>query len=377
MNQKTSRLLALFVFLGLSSEGALSAKELWVPPTHLASPRINIFPWPTTASGYASFGFAVPGDFAAFTTATIAVIPRSNFNGTFDVYGSVKRDGETAVGGFFQDLGMPANLTAGEMAEIDITSLLGGQLDASSAGSDYVSVFFWFPSSPALEHGTILGMRFVYEPVPLTSAEIGNGAITGLDVADGSLGASDVNLAQIQARVTGSCPAGQSIRAIGIAGTVTCEPAEPPAPDWVLWVNPLSMIPDEDGAGGTTLSLSRGAAGTTLRVTTTQAGDLQWLNLPLVLDSRFAIKAVTLCYDLSNASSFISQIRLTEETLPPSALVRHDDATDRTSVASVCVDSPVGNLEPEGSMTLALRLNFASTAHHIDIGAVGFTLGMP
>ena len=367
MKHQTSRLLALLVFLGLSSQGAVSAKELWVPPTHLTAPRVNIFPWPTTASGYASFGFAVPGDFRAFTSATIAVIPRSDFDGTFDVYGSVKRGGEAAAGGFFQDLGLPANLTAGEMTEVDISSLLGGQLDASSAGSDYVSVFFWFPSSPALEQGTILGMRFVYEPLPLTSADIGAGAI----------GASDVNLSQVQARVTGSCPAGQSIRAIGIGGTVTCEPTEPAGPDFVLWVSPLSMIPDEDGSGDTSLSLSRAAAGTTLRVTTTQVGDLQWLNLPLAVDSRFAIKTVTLCYDLSNASSFISQVRLTEETVPPAAAIRHDDATDRTSTAPVCVESQVGNLQPAGAMTLALRLNFANTAHNIDIGAVGLTLGTP
>ena len=56
----------------------------------------------------------------------------------------------------------------------------------------------------------------------------------------------------------------------------------------------------------------------------------------------FAIKAVTLCYDLSNASSFISQVRLSEETLPPNGFVLHDDPTDLTSVVSVCVESPVG-----------------------------------
>jgi hypothetical protein len=175
--------------------------------------------------------------------------------------------------------------------------------------------------------------------------------------------------------VNGSCPAGEGIRAIGIGGTVTCEAMEPPVPDFVLWMNPLSMIPDEDGSGQTSLSLSRAASGTTLRVTTDSAGDNQWLALPLALDSRYAIREVTLCYALENASSFISQIRLTEETLPPAASVVHDDGTDLTSVASVCVDSPVGSLEVDGSMTLLLRLNFASTTHRIDIGAIGITLG--
>ena len=132
-----------------------------------------------------------------------------------------------------------------------------------------MSVFFGFPSSPALEQGNILGMRFVYDSVLLTRAQIEDGAITqaklatnsvgtakvrdqnltGRDIADASIRAADVNLAQIQARVVGSCPAGQSIRAIGMGGTVICEPTEPAVPDFVHWVNPLSMIPDEDGAG--------------------------------------------------------------------------------------------------------------------------------
>ena len=71
-----------------------------------------------------SFAFAVPDDFGAFTSATVAVIPRSNVDATFDVYGSVRREGETTIESFFQDLGTPATLTAGEMGEIDITALL-------------------------------------------------------------------------------------------------------------------------------------------------------------------------------------------------------------------------------------------------------------
>jgi hypothetical protein len=100
----------------------------------------------------------------------------------------------------------------------------------------------------------VLGLRFVYEAVSVATADIANRAVTsakladgsvgsakvangsllsediqnqsltGLDIADGSLGSAEVNLTQIQARVSGSCPAGQSIRSIGQAGAVTCEP---------------------------------------------------------------------------------------------------------------------------------------------------------
>jgi hypothetical protein len=145
--------------------------------------------------------------------------------------------------------------------------------------------------------------------------------------------------------------------------------------DYTVWYSPLAMIADETGSGSSNLALSRGAFGNTLRVTTSAAGDLQWLSLPLLVQDNLVIKAVKVCYDLSDASSFISQVRLAEETVPPSATVQHDDGTDLTSPDPVCIESAVGSYHPAGAVTLSLRLNFANTAHRIDIGAIGLVVG--
>jgi hypothetical protein len=236
------------LFLGvlslLAPGGLVAAEELWVAPTHVYPPGVSVVPWATTGTGLASFGFAIPDDFAALDSVQVVLIPTADINGNFDVFGSVKRDGETAVGGLLSNLGIPAKLVAKKVSEIDITGLLSTEIDHSSAGTDYVSVHFRFPASPGLEKGTVLGLRFVYEAVSIVttdienravtnakladgsvnSAKVANNSLTGTDIADGSLGSADVNLTQIQGRVSGNCSVGQSIRSIGQGGTVTCEP---------------------------------------------------------------------------------------------------------------------------------------------------------
>jgi hypothetical protein len=245
--------LVLGGFLSLVRVGPAAAEEVWVPPTHLAPPGLNPFPWPTSGAGFASFAFAVPDTFATLTSVKVALIPKTDVGGSFDVYGSVKRDGEAAGAGLLSSLAIPATLAAGTVHEIDVTALLAGQLDATSAGHDYVSVFFWFPASPGLENATVLGLRFTYAAVQVQTADIANSAVTTAklandsvtnakiadnavgtdkvannslaseDIANGSIGAVDINKSEVQARVAESCPLGQSIRSITSAGDVVCE----------------------------------------------------------------------------------------------------------------------------------------------------------
>jgi hypothetical protein len=241
------------VFLSVSRVAPAVAEEVWVPPTHFVAPGLTSFPWPTSGAGFASFVFAVPNDFAALASAKVVLISKINLTGSFDVYGSVKRDGEIAGAGLLFNLAIPATLAAGTVQEIDITPLLAGQIDAASAGHDYVSVFFLFAASPGLENATVVGLRFTYDALRIQAAGIENGAITtpklengavtnakladnsvgtdkvvnnslgSEDIANGSIGLVDINRSEVQARVANSCPPGQSIRSISAAGDVVCE----------------------------------------------------------------------------------------------------------------------------------------------------------
>jgi hypothetical protein len=141
-------------------------------------------------------------------------------------------------------------------------------------------------------------------------------------------------------------------------------------PDTTYWTSAVGAI-----ATDTTLNLVRGAFGNTLEVACTSIGDLKWIALPFLLPADRVIKKVLVCYQLSNARSFISQVRLTKETLPPSAVVQHDDPTDLTSTIPALYESAVGNVATDGAITLELRLNFTNTADKVSIGAIGIVLG--
>ena len=240
------------IILGLAAAGPAGAAEVWVAPTHYVAAGLP-FPWPTTGSGFASFAFMAPDDFASLTSVKVVLVPKTSLTGSFDVYGSVKRDGEVAGERVLFNLAIPSTLAGGTVQEIDVTSLLAGQLDAGDAGHAYVSVFFWFPASPGLENATVLGLRFTYAAVHVQTADIenaavttpklANGAVTTAKLADdsvgpakivtggvgtdeilnGSVGAADINKTEVQTRVTGSCVPGRHMRSVTQAGDVVCE----------------------------------------------------------------------------------------------------------------------------------------------------------
>ena len=49
------------------------------------------------------------------------------------------------------------------------------------------------------------------------------GCVDNADIADGAVGSADINAAEVQARITGTCASGSSIRTIAQDGTVTCQ----------------------------------------------------------------------------------------------------------------------------------------------------------
>jgi hypothetical protein len=111
-------------------------------------------------------------------------------------------------------------------------------------------------------------------------------------------------------------------------------------------------------------------------VTSKKTGDFKWISMGLNLPDNITIEELIICYQVSNARSFISQVCLSEMATPDQALVRYDDPADLQSTTPVRYRSIVGGIvrTPGNALTLQLRLNFRNTADKISFGAVGVVI---
>jgi Chaperone of endosialidase len=88
---------------------------------------------------------------------------------------------------------------------------------------------------------------------PITTSgtlSIATGGVTSAHIADGTVGAVDVNPAQVQLRVTGTCATGSAIRVVDQSGTVTCQSVGSGT------VTAVTASPPLASSGGTTLNIS-------------------------------------------------------------------------------------------------------------------------
>jgi len=107
-----------------------------------------------------------------------------------------------------------------------------------------------------------------------------------------------------------------------------------------------------------------------LTITSSSTGEDKWISLGLPMRMSYSINSVTVCYQLSNVSNYITQVRISQQNEPFVAFVRADDPTDLTSTTPVCVTSFVGGVSGDSAFVLELRLNFSDTTNIIFIGGV-------
>jgi len=146
----------------------------------------------------------------------------------------------------------------------------------------------------------------------------------------------------------------------------------------LTWLNHLDLLP-----GDPSVMTSHDAVQSHgLVVTSSTTGDIaqgggnKVVTMGVHTAPGYLITGVRVCYELSNARTFISQIRLAQTQLPPNTqLVMLDDGTDHTDPGPRCVNSTRTSIDPvNGAVTLDLRLNFGNTADRINILAVGLLL---
>ena len=141
----------------------------------------------------------------------------------------------------------------------------------------------------------------------------------------------------------------------------------PAIADQWYWFTPQAGVSDGDFVSEV------GIPTNTVRISPTNTGDPLWYYVPLPgLPAGAVIDSLTVCHDIVNASTFISQVRLTQLANPNGTSVIHDDGTDITLQGGRCTTQAVSfDFELEGAVHLALRIEAASTGHWIELGGIG------
>jgi hypothetical protein len=176
------------------------------------APYCNVVSLNTTldVSVYTFDGF--DNQCGASTLATVRGLAVINPNGTV----GIGLDIVTAPGG------LPVHV----MATIDMVTLSGPWSD--DHGNSGTLVFG--PTAPTgsprplasagIPAGAVTTAKLADGAV--TGAKLADGAVTGAKILDGAIGVADVNTAEVQARVSGACPATQVMTGVNADGTVVC-----------------------------------------------------------------------------------------------------------------------------------------------------------
>lgn len=152
----------------------------------------------------------------------------------------------------------------------------------------------------------------------------------------------------------------------------------------LMWINHLDLLAG-DASVLTSFNAVNSGVGTGLSgliIMSTTTGDMatgggnKVVEKGLQVPPGFVITGVRVCYELSNARSFIDLIRLSQLQDPPStATVILDDGTNQVNPGPVCVDSAATTVDPAlGAVRLDLRVFFGDPSDKIVLRAVGLHL---
>jgi hypothetical protein len=145
----------------------------------------------------------------------------------------------------------------------------------------------------------------------------------------------------------------------------------------LLWINHLDLVPGDAtvvAANSSTPPVVGGPSGLVVTAPAVVTG--KNLEMGLQVPPGYKVKGIAICYQDSNAASFISQVQLSQLTTASTVTNLLTDSTPQTSTSATCVDT--AKLATAVAGTLPLRLNVGVTivnaADAIVIRAVGLYL---
>lgn len=181
-------------------------------------------------------------------------------------------------------------------------------------------------------------------------------------------------------------PSHSVLRAAVVAGALSLVPVAGHA-DQLMWIDHLGFLAGDPSVdvsfNAVNSGVGGGLSGLIIQSTTTgedaTGGGNKVIETSLAVPPGYLVDGVRVCYESSNASSFISQIRLAQVQDPPAtAVVLLDDAADLTNPGPICVDSAApfaGTVNPaDGAVLLSLRVNFGDIADRIVVRGVALHL---
>ena len=149
-------------------------------------------------------------------------------------------------------------------------------------------------------------------PGGITGAMLAPSSVDSTKIVDGTIGTADVNNAQIQLRVAGTCPANEAIRVVNADGTVTCQSTS-------------------GGGGGVTEVTASGPL-------VSSGGATPNIELPHVIISQCEALGIQSCNTVVGVGSFGSNTSGTFNTaLGSSTLALNLDGANNIAVGSVAL----------------------------------------